>query len=207
MGGINFYKIPENHGGDKHIERKYRFLLNKQELSQIFDFLSTTFDVKRKSYIYGYGKQPASIYLTLQDDEGTDYKVIWHGEKVPKVKDLKTFLIRVAILISASTYGLIRFKSNNKIKQIMETLSSLAMVGYFSLPERSSVDLESSVIDHRDDLTFLPHKYVIKEEGFFYFIVDGDHIDENGNYLCRAAFGKDCPEALMRIIDFTERRR
>lgn len=205
MGKIDIFKFQNSQNYEQNIERKYRFFLNHEELFSVFKFLSIE-DIGHASFIYGYGKQPNSLYRSLEVKSNEDYKVIWYGIPRFRITNFKMLLSKILSSLAASTFGLIEVKNHDKVDFLMNELSMLAMVGFFSTPKSSKNIFQETVIKHVQQFDFFPENYITKDPGFFYFIVDGDTQNDKGEYFCETAFGKNCPERLMRIIDFTEKR-
>ena len=202
MGRLNLYQIQPSALYDENVLEQEKIVVNKEDFESIIDFLSTSTLITedRTCYIYGFGSQPKSVYRKLAQKSINDYDVIWYGFNGPKKLKFISYL-------TASTGGLIRIVNIQCVRFLLERLSHLSMVGLFSLSRPFAEYFESDVLDNIGNLNAAPEILIRKDNSFFSFVIDGDsYDDEKKGFLCKLAIGKNCPEDLLKIKMFSDKR-
>lgn len=150
---------------EQNIERKYYFFLNHDELQRVYSLLSVS-DPGQVCFNYGYGKQPKSVYQNLEANEKEDYKILWSGTPKFKIVDFKMLLIRIFSSLVASTFGLIEIRNPEKITPLMNELSSLSMVGFFSFCLSNKSTFEEDFFNNITNVAYVPESSVIRNTDF-----------------------------------------
>lgn len=202
MGSIELLQIESPKVYNENILSEYKFVCNTNDIKKIYALFTdcNLLANNRKVYIYGYGSQPKSTYKKLAQNSVDKYDLMWYGYNGPPKFKLLSY-------ITASFSGLLHIKEISCVSSIIDTLSHLSMVGLFSMSEEYAKDFENLILNSKGGLKDMPDDFIKRDKSFFYYVIDGDsyHSDEEG-YFCQTGLGKECPDCLFKIIEFTEKR-
>lgn len=170
----------------------YLFEATEEQQENIIKDLSSFQELltpDRRCYIYGYGKQPKSIYRQLEKEE--NISVLW-------AEFMGKGLIKYLKFIIAGYAGLVRIKNTNEIELVIRKLGHSSMVGIFSISHDFQKEFEEYMIKSKSKSN--PEEYVKNDSTYFSLMIDEDNVESKTGILVINSYGKKCP---MKIVNKT----
>ena len=141
----------------------------------------------------GYGGQRRHIYQDLSQQ--SDIDVLWSGPFLP-------WWASPLGLGVASWGGLVVCRGGRSIPLVFQKLAHLAMVELYSFTSPLLADFQPHVLKYK--WRSRPSAIIHRDESYFCFAVDGDHMESKTGIAVRYSYGPSCPSELTQMASSWE---